>query len=108
MHNSFESYPAESPRTIEDSEPLPITPELVGELIDLIKGLWNQHINARQERDRSIQRKLERELLGAYHELSALSDEIDRMDLPESLVQDIEDERWYACHHLHKMIKYVP
>jgi hypothetical protein len=104
--NSFELPQTDSSHSVEDEpEPLPITAELVGELIHYIKDLWTQY-DRHKGQGNDIRTKLQDELHLAYDELRALKDELASLQFADNLHNDVQFELWFACYHLHKVLKY--
>lgn len=91
----------------EDSEPLPITLDLIQELLDHIKDLWREHNKAIYEQNYDMQEKVETALHFAYHQLDTIKDLVSGLELSNELKMTLEDELWFSCFHLHKVIKYL-
>lgn len=107
MRSNLEFSIGESLSAEEDSEPLPITSELIQELVDHIKDLWHQHYDAKSAGNYHLQNKLETALHFAYHHLNTLKDMLDELALPPDLRKVIEEELWFSCNHLYKVIRYL-
>lgn len=89
---------SESPQMPEeDSEPLPITPDLVQELLDHIKDLWHEHTKAIHGQNNDTQEKVEAALHFAYHQLDTIKETASRLELPADLKASLEDELWFSC-----------
>lgn len=106
MRDNFESSP--QPAHDEAPELFPITAEVIRDHLLYIDMLWRNHANANAAQEYAARDKFGLLLREAYRELDDIEEIIDALDLPDDLLDDLENELHISCAQLHKVIKYYP